>query len=117
MYIAGMPLQNMTASTDHMPSLDVEDFLTKVSTVMINADPQLDNGKHIICSSSSLSVHGMHADQCSRRWQTAQRHPYECEILEEAGYTHPIHVRNMSVRRPLLELSPCTTVFSASRWS
>lgn len=29
-YIVGTPLQNVTASADHVPSLDAKDFLTKV---------------------------------------------------------------------------------------
>ena len=91
-YIAGTPLQNVTASIDYVPSLDVKDFLTKVSTVMISADDQLDSGS-ILCVHPPVCLYTecMQINAAEDEEQLREILIDGCEILEEAGYTRPIH--------------------------
>ena len=86
-YNTGTPLQNVTASTDYVPSLDVKDYLTKVSTVMISAVRQWYIS--ILCVHPPLCLYTecMQINTAEDEEQLRDILIERCKILEEAGYT------------------------------
>ena len=111
-YIVGTPLQNLTASADHVPSQEIRDFLAKVHSPQWMIHWYYENQSYChYCEIWTLACNPTQINAVENEEQLRDILMEGCDVLQEAGYHTPFMLLNSNKRMLWLELFLCIIAF------